>query len=249
MNDEAPLLTLVQPIEAPGASASAQQAVGFLETLAPGLASLGVMQTARRGDPLRLSRSEPGVRLVTRGVLCLTHGESGLCTALVGEGAPAGPSSGRWLTDGAFTDIAFDALHERFGGPTALAVWRHAADLSRASVEAELVCLVRHAASRRLGRWILALVRDVDTTLITQTELARLAGLQRTSVCAAMSTLQARGALKVTRGRIDLRNRAALEREACRCGAPLHGPLGSAAVDSGGARAEAPADAPLRFAG
>lgn len=222
MFDDEPLLTLVPSVDRAGDRLPVRRAVMPFDALAPDLEALGVEQVARRGDRLARPMSEPGLRIVTKGVLCLTHGETGLCTALVGEGAPAGPSGGHWLTDGAFVDISFDTLRERYGGSTALAVWMRASDLSRAAVEAELVCFVRHAASRRFARWLLALMKDADTTVMTQTELARLAGLQRTSVCAAMATLQAGGALKVTRGRIVLQDRAALEREACGCAAPRH---------------------------
>jgi hypothetical protein len=217
MFDDEPLLTLVPSADGAGDRLPVRTAVRPFDALAPDLEALGVEQAARRGDRLARPMSEPGLRIVTKGVLCLTHGETGLCTALVGEGAPAGPAGGHWLTDGAFVDISFDTLRERYGGSTALAVWMRASDLSRAAVESELVCFVRHAASRRFARWLLALMKDADTTVMTQTELARLAGLQRTSVCAAMATLQAGGALKVTRGRIVLQDRAALAREACGC--------------------------------
>lgn len=251
MSDDTPLLTLVPSSDLPDSPLAAQRTAALFAALVPGLEVLGSEQVARRGDRLPRAPEEAGLRVVTRGVLCLTHGETGLCTAIVGEGSPAGRSSGQWLTDGAFIDIPFETLRERYGDSTALAVWLRAADLSQAAVEAELVCFVRHAASRRFARWVLALMKGGDTTVMTQTELARLAGLQRTSVCAAMATLQRCGALKVIRGRIVLQDRTALEREACGCGAPRH-PVSESARPFPGGESSSPAgtaDTPLRFAG
>ena len=247
MSDIAAALTLVGMPD-PADACDAAQWPATHGALPPDLGSLGLEQSARRGDPLPRPRSEPGLRLVTRGILCLTHAGTGLCTAIIGQGAPAGPAGGLWMTDGAFVDVGFETLRQHYGGPTALAVWMQAAELSRAAVEAELVCFVRHPASRRFARWMLALMKDADTTVITQTELARLGGLQRTSVSASMTTLQLRGALKVMRGRIAVQDRAALEREACGCGAPLalaaetgESPPDGASIGS--------ADGTLRFAG
>ncbi|MDB5421604.1 MAG: hypothetical protein JWR59_1551, partial [Brevundimonas sp.] len=124
-----PLLTLDPSADGAGERRPVRRAVMPFDALAPDLEALGVEQAARRGDRLARPMSEPGLRMVARGLLCLTHGETGLCTALVGEGAPAGPSGGHWLTDGAFIDISLDTLRERYGGSTAFAVWMRASDL------------------------------------------------------------------------------------------------------------------------
>ncbi len=189
------------------------------DDLAPGLAALGFQQAAWRGEALSRTRPGPGLRLVTRGNVCLTHAGSGLCTAMVAEGSAIGPSdpTGVWLTDGAYTDIPFDQLCGAFGSATALAVWMRAGDLSRSAVETELTCFVHHTASRRFARWLLPLAAPGDAIHLTQVELARLSGLQRTSACAAMAKLQRAGALRVMRGRIVIEDVHALALEACRC--------------------------------
>jgi hypothetical protein len=189
------------------------------DDLGPGLAGLGFQQAAWRGEALTRPRPGPGLRLVTRGTVCLTHAASGLCTAMVGEGSALGPSdpTGLWLTDGAYTDIPFDQLCDAYGPTAALAIWMRAGDLSRAAVETELTCFVHHTASRRFARWFLPLAGPGEAIHLTQVELARLGGLQRTSACAAMATLQGAGALKVMRGRIVIQDRQALVHEACAC--------------------------------
>ncbi|QTC90278.1 Crp/Fnr family transcriptional regulator [Brevundimonas goettingensis] len=187
------------------------------DDLAPGLAALGFQQAAWRGEMMSRPRPGPGLRLVTRGTACLTHTESGLCTAMISEGFAIGSSTGVWLTDGAYTDVPFDQLCDAYGSAAALAVWIRAADLARSAVETELTCFVHHTAPRRFARWFLPLAGTGEAIHLTQVELARLGGLQRTSACAAMAILQAAGALKVMRGRFVIQDPDALALAACDC--------------------------------
>jgi len=185
----------------------------------PGLEAMGERFRARAGDALTPVGSVSRLRIVTEGVVAMTHHEAGLCTAVLSRGQPFAPlaRSGRWLTDGAYVDLPFARLGESLGQEAALGLWARASALSRATVEAELVCALRHTASRRFARWLLAVLKVKEIGLLTQVQLAELSGLQRTSVCAAMASLQTAGALKVTRGRIKLRSCETLESLACEC--------------------------------
>jgi hypothetical protein len=155
---------------------------------------------------------------VSEGVACLTDDGSGLCLAMIGKDRPLGRTGpGMWLTDGALTEVPFRKIVEVYGPDVALAVCARAAELVRFAVEEELVCAVQHGASQRLARWLQPLLEHDETATLTQTRLAQLSGLQRTSVCAAMATLQLTGALKVARGRIRLQDGDVLNRQACGC--------------------------------
>lgn len=185
----------------------------------PGLEAMGERFRARAGDALTYVGNVSCLRIVTEGVVAMTHHEAGLCTAVLSRGQPLAPlaRSGRWLTDGAYVDLPFERLGECLGQEAALGLWAKASALSRAAVEAELVCALRHTASRRFARWFLDVLKVKEIGLLTQVQLAELSGLQRTSVCAAMASLQTAGALKVTRGRIKLRSYETLESLACEC--------------------------------
>ena len=121
------------------------------------------------------------------------------------------------MTDGQTLDVAFDTLIAHYGAETALAIYARAEAQTRAAIEAELACDLSHRAGARFARWILRLVEAEPVIMLNQAELARLSGLQRTSVCAAMAALQDSGGIKVMRGRITVRNIGAVERLACAC--------------------------------
>ena len=198
---------------------ASENAAVFLFTDHPCLEALGEQFRARAGDALNHVGHVSCLRIVTDGVVAMTHDEAGLCTAILSRGQALAPlaRSGRWLTDGAYVDLPFERLCESLGPDAALELWAEASVLSRATVETELVCALRHTATRRLARWLLDLLKVKETAVLTQAELAELTGLQRTSVCAAMASLQTAGALNVTRGRIKLRSYETLESLACEC--------------------------------
>jgi CRP-like cAMP-binding protein len=80
-------------------------------------------------------------------------------------------------------------------------------------------CNRLHEAEERLGRWLL-MVRDrvdSDQYLLTQEFLANMLGARRTTVTAAAGTLQRKGLIKYSRGRIRIVDAPGLENEACEC--------------------------------
>lgn len=80
-------------------------------------------------------------------------------------------------------------------------------------------CNRLHEAEERLARWFL-MVRDRmenDTFYLTQEFLAVMLGSRRTTVTAAAGTLQRKGLIRYSRGRIHIVDSAGLEREACEC--------------------------------
>jgi CRP-like cAMP-binding protein len=80
-------------------------------------------------------------------------------------------------------------------------------------------CNRLHEAEERLARWLL-MVRDrmeSETFYITQDILATMLGARRTTVTAAASTLQRKGFIKYSRGRIQIVDPTSLEGAACEC--------------------------------
>jgi len=80
-------------------------------------------------------------------------------------------------------------------------------------------CNAIHSADARLCRWLLQYDEYTDdgTIPLTQETIAQLLGIQRTTLSLLAQRLQIAGALRCSRGRITIRDRAALERQACGC--------------------------------
>ncbi|MDB5495459.1 MAG: transcriptional regulator, Crp/Fnr family [Phenylobacterium sp.] len=98
------------------------------------------------------------------------------------------------------------------------AIVRHA-QASLLQAAQSTACNTLHRAEQRLCRWLL-LTHDRlggDLLPLTQEHLAVMLGVQRTTVTAAASQLQARGVIAYSRGKIRVVDRAALERCACEC--------------------------------
>lgn len=83
-----------------------------------------------------------------------------------------------------------------------------------------VACNALHSVEARLSRSVLEALdrsRDGRTLPVTQEALAEMLGVQRTTITAAVSQLQAQGALRSSRGVLEVLDRAALERAACSC--------------------------------
>jgi CRP-like cAMP-binding protein len=83
-----------------------------------------------------------------------------------------------------------------------------------------VICRSHHVLEARLSRWLLeTLSRSNVTNVLTLTQefLAAMLGVQRTSVSTAAQELQARGLIRYSRGKIELRDIGGLQRLACDC--------------------------------
>jgi CRP-like cAMP-binding protein len=103
-------------------------------------------------------------------------------------------------------------------GPLTRAIVHHAQATLIQSAQA-VACNSLHGAEQRLCRWLLMTQDRLASDLVplTQEHLAIMLGVQRTTVTALASELQAKGYIAYSRGRITIRDRAALERSACEC--------------------------------
>jgi CRP-like cAMP-binding protein len=99
------------------------------------------------------------------------------------------------------------------------AIVRHA-QASLLQAAQSTACNTLHRAEQRLCRWLL-LTQDrlggSEVVPLTQEHLAIMLGVQRTTITAVASTMQERGMIAYTRGKISILDRPALERCACEC--------------------------------
>jgi CRP-like cAMP-binding protein len=81
------------------------------------------------------------------------------------------------------------------------------------------VCNSSHSVEQRICRW-LAMVRDrlkSDHIPTTHDLVARMLGVRRPGVTDVLGSLEKRGILRLTRGRIEILQFRMVERSACRC--------------------------------
>ena len=93
------------------------------------------------------------------------------------------------------------------------------ADALLAQVMQSVACNAFHPIEARCCRWLLTAHDRVEGEIIplTQEYLAEMLGVQRTSVSPIAKQLQDKGLIRYRRGRIEILDRAKLERSACEC--------------------------------
>lgn len=101
-----------------------------------------------------------------------------------------------------------------------------------AQAEQSVACNALHSAAERLARWLLLSQDRVGSPLIllTQEYLAIMLGVQRTTVTKIARILKVNGTIAYSRGRIEVLNRASLERASCECYCPPMQPIATGNV-------------------
>ncbi len=195
--------------------------------LDPELDALGVRRSVARG-----ARVEPGrgavLSIVRSGLACRTPLDSGVCAGLLRAGDILetetrldGPTSqGWWMSDGVVEDIPLTALDDRYGRDVRQDLSELWMAQQLAGHQTALACAFRHRGSQRIAGWVAALAEADGVASIAQAQLAAMAGLQRTSVCAVMADLSSRGAVRIGRGKVTVRDRDVLLAESCGCAHP-----------------------------
>jgi CRP-like cAMP-binding protein len=91
-------------------------------------------------------------------------------------------------------------------------------DYLLSTVMQSVACNAFHSITERAARWLLHVQeRAGDRIELTQEALARLLGVQRTTVNAVIKELASEGLLATGRGRVRVIDRAGLKRRACEC--------------------------------
>jgi CRP-like cAMP-binding protein len=107
------------------------------------------------------------------------------------------------------------------------------------------VCHAAHPAASRICRWLLAIQERCtdDRVPLTQSTLAEMLGVRRTTVTMVAGRLEAEGVLKCHRGYMQIANQDELKRRSCGCHALFNGYIAKLSTHSGKA---APAPAVIR---
>ena len=97
------------------------------------------------------------------------------------------------------------------------------ADVLLAQMMQSSACNALHSIDQRLCRWLLSTHDRANqaTIRLTQETLADMLGVQRTTVTAVAKALQDEGLIRTGRGKIEILDRAKLERRACECHAQV----------------------------
>ena len=135
-------------------------------------------------------------------------------------GASASPYRALVQTTGRASRIKVETLREQFarGGPLEYLVLRYTQALL-AQVAQTAVCNRHHSVEQQLCRWLLMTADRCSGEMLTSTHelIATLLGVRREGITEAARRLQAARVIQYNRGRILLRDRAALEARACEC--------------------------------
>jgi CRP-like cAMP-binding protein len=94
----------------------------------------------------------------------------------------------------------------------------HCTSLLINQLHQSVACNACHSLESRLVRWLLECSDRVGSEMqLTQSDLAQIIGVRRTSVTLVASSLQSSGAIRYRRGVIHISDREALEASACEC--------------------------------
>lgn len=93
----------------------------------------------------------------------------------------------------------------------------------RAEVEQSTACNAVHLVEQRLAKWLLRCHdrHDGDMMNLTQEFLATMLGTQRSTVNQVAVSMSRSGAIRYSRGKVTVKNRAVLEAAACECYSPM----------------------------
>jgi len=168
-------------------------------------------------------RTMASLLIVTRDgreVEAATIGREGAIGGIVSQGEK--PAFGRGVVqiEGEALCVLTSHLEAAKMGSTRFAdLFARYSDALLAQMMQGVACNALHRVDQRCARWLLASHDRAGDSIIhlTQESLAEMLGVQRTTITAITSELAARGLVRTFRGRIQIVDRAGLERAACEC--------------------------------
>lgn len=204
--------------------------------------------------------NDGGLFFILSGVVGLFPGGGRVCVAAVTAGSVHGwdqalePGArrpeARALIDTVVCRAAACALIEAMGREWLTRLVARHATARLDALATEAVCNASHMVPERLAKWLVRLHCGGNGAplYLTQADFGGILGVQRTSVNAAASRLQALDLVRFGRGKVQVLNLAGLRQASCRCGEAI-GPV-SAAIQSGaqstGLAKEPPSWSPAR---
>ncbi|MFM0237447.1 Crp/Fnr family transcriptional regulator [Paraburkholderia phytofirmans] len=179
------------------------------------------------GDPLTL------LYLPTTAVICTTRATNGgghAETAMIGRegllgvpvlvGADTAASHAVVQSGGvAYRMSAEFAVEELARGGYIRSVFFRYAQVMIAQMAQTALCNRHHSVSQRFCRWLLMTLDRVDMSEfeVTQALIARMIGVRTAKLAEVARQVESTGAIRYGKGRIQVVDRAALEREVCGC--------------------------------
>lgn len=147
-------------------------------------------------------------------------GSEGMICVATFLGANSSPHQGIVQGQGSAMRMKASVLHDEFkrGGRLQDLLLRYTQS-HLVMIAQTAVCNRLHVLEARLSRWLLLIHDrvDGDQFLLTQDIISIMLGAQRTGVTDAASTLQKKGIISYSRGRIEILDRQKLEETACEC--------------------------------
>jgi CRP-like cAMP-binding protein len=148
------------------------------------------------------------------------YGPEGVAGLLVAGGTRQ--SLGRYIAQlaGTASRVAIDTMYRVMSErPNIQRLVRHFTEATMARDLQSVACNALHTVEARCCRFILTIHYRInrDTLALTHEFLAERLGVQRTTVSAVMSKLQARGLIRQAKGGITVTDPVSLEAEACEC--------------------------------
>jgi CRP-like cAMP-binding protein len=128
--------------------------------------------------------------------------------------------------------------HAKAQSPAFHDLFSRYADALLAQMMQSVACNALHSVEERCSRWLLSTQDRVRRSPIplTQEALAEMLGVQRTTVTAVIKTLQSRGLIRYSRGRVEILNRRGIEDTACECYRSVEAHFGLLLPDVGSSR-------------
>lgn len=232
-------ISAIDPPDARRAALEPRAANRLLAAVAP----RDFEQIASRLEPVALERGrvlfEPGDDVVTTyfpayrtmvSLLIVTRDGHEIEAATIGrEGAVGGivsqgnkPAFGRAVVQiaGSALAIPTKALEAvKCASPGFGELFARYADALLAQMMQSVACNALHPIEARCCRWLLATHDRAGEQIIqlTQEALAEMLGVQRTTINGVIQQLEAKGLVRPHRGRVEIIDRAGLERASCEC--------------------------------
>jgi CRP-like cAMP-binding protein len=181
----------------------------------------------QRGEQVRSSLFPVGSAMITM-VVELTGGRS-VEVASVGRGGAVGGivscgqapafSRAEVLIGGRAFRVPMEALEDaKNRSPFIANLFCRYSDYLLSTVMQSVACNAFHSIPERAARWLLYVQeRAGDRIELTQEALARLLGVQRTTVNAVIKDLASEGLIGTSRGTVRVIDRAGLKRRSCEC--------------------------------
>ena len=154
-----------------------------------------------------------------RSIEVASIGSHGAVGGIVSCGHAPAFSRAEVLVGGQAYKVSMDALEDaKSRSPFISNLFCRYSDYLLATVMQSVACNAFHSIPERAARWLLHVQdRAGDRIELTQEALARLLGVQRTTVNAVIKDLAAEGLIGTSRGTVRVLDRAGLKRRACEC--------------------------------